>query len=290
MNRLLLSLLVLLLVSACNAGYGPREDHSEFTSAKLADDGETILFSYHRFFYRRASGFRAFPDGGIPKYETDINFLGTFNRKSGKLEILRREENRRWQPGQGNFNIQDVNGPFALVAQGGQLRGPFALDVQHLLVNWKQQRITDLDLEADLAAHDRDPYTIYLADPDGTLVFITSSLKEGETPNVHRQSGFVPEIWARTAAGEYLKVAASNHYEKVLDGDVIYWTPDPRNFMAFSLADRTTRVLPDYKHPSYQDVTEGARVASDRQRIEYGLKSGGHWSYQTLSLDPSRLN
>lgn len=285
--RIIFSAWCLVAAAACNAGYGPREDHSEFKSAKLAEDGDTVLFSYHRFLYRPASGFRAFPDGGIPKYETDINYLGIFNRKTGKVKILRREENRHWQPGQGNFTIQDVNGPFALVAQGGQVRGPFELDIRHLLVNWKQDRITDLDLEADLATLDRDPYHIYLAAPDGTLVLITSSVQEGKTPNIHRQSGFVSEIWARTAGGDYLEVAASNHYEKVENGEVIYWDPDTRDFLAFSLSDRTTRVLPDYRHPPYRDVTEGVSLSRDKQQIEYGKKTGGQWSYTALTVKPA---
>ncbi len=289
MKRGLLLSLFLLSAAACNAGYGPLQDYSQFKSAMLAGDGDTIVFSYHRFKYRPASGFRAFPDGGIPKYETDINFLGFYNRKTQKIDVLRREENRDWQPGQGNYAIQATNGDFALVAQGGQVRGPFAHDLKHILVDSTHRTLTDLDIGTELARYGRATGAIYLAASDGTLVFITPSLQQARTANVRHESGFVPEIWVRTPRGEYLKVAACNHYERVEQGDVIYWMPDTREFMAFSLVERTTRVLPNYRTPPYQDVTRGASLTSDRQGLQYGEKVNGQWSYQPLAMDPSKL-
>lgn len=283
-------LFLLTLLTACNAGYGPLEDHSEFTGAKLAGDGETVVFAFHRFLYRPATGLRAFPDGGIPKYETDINFLGLYNRGTQKLDILRREENRDWQPGQGNFAIQDINGPMALVTQGGQLRGPFTLDHRHILVDWRNRTLTDFDLEEDLARHDRDAYVVRLAAPDGTLVLTTSSVEEGETPNIHRRPGFEPELWVRTPGGEYLKVADSKHFEEVANGEVIYWDPETRDFFAFSPASRSTRVLPDYKQKSkLKDITEGVSLSRDRQHIEFGTKTGDQWTYKALPLKPDDI-
>jgi hypothetical protein len=290
MKRASLALLLLLPALACNAGYGPREDHSKFVSAKLAGDGDTVLFSFHRYLYRRATGFRAFPDGGIPKYETDINILGTYNRRNRKLDILRRETNRDWQPGQGNYTIHDINGDIALIAQGGQVRGPFAHDLKHILVDLKTGKLTDLDLKGDLAARGRDLGYLYLADAHGTLIFVTPSLQQAQASNPQRQPGYVPEIWARTPAGDYLKVATSNHYERVRNGEVIYWMPDTRDFMAFSLSTRNTRVLPGYKTPPYAgDVSRGVNLAPDRKSIQYGVKLGGSWQYQPLPLDSKQL-
>jgi hypothetical protein len=92
---------MLFLLASCNSGYGPLQDHSRFVSAKLADDRKRILFSYHHFTYRPAAGWRAFPDGGVPKYLKDVNLVGTYDLPRKKVTILRRENNRDWQPGSG---------------------------------------------------------------------------------------------------------------------------------------------------------------------------------------------
>ena len=64
----LLAICSLLLLTACNTGYGLLQDHSEFVSAKLAGDQRRVVFSAHHYAYRPASGWRAFPDGGVPDY------------------------------------------------------------------------------------------------------------------------------------------------------------------------------------------------------------------------------
>lgn len=145
MKRSLIALLLVFMTSACNAGYGPLQDYSEFVSARLADDNHTVVFTYHKYAYRPATGIRAFPDGGIPKYETDVNILGTYDVKTKKLDILRREKNVDWQHGSGLLTIQSTNGNYALIAQGGQLRGPFAMGTKHLLVEFKRGKIVELN-------------------------------------------------------------------------------------------------------------------------------------------------
>lgn len=289
MQKLLPRTLAIVMLVACNAGYGPLQDRSQFVSVRLADDGRTVLFSYHRFLYRPAAGIRAFPDGGIPKYETDVNFLGALDRPTGKVRILRREKNTDWQPGSGNFTVHSMNGPRALVSQGGQLRGPFALGVRFQLVDLDRGSIEDLDLKADLARHDRDTGQIYLADPDGTLVFITLSLAEAAASGPPRSPEPVPEIWVRTPRGDYMKAASNSHYERMIGGEVIYWEPSTRDFMAFSPRTKKTRKAPEYKIPPYQDVSVGVILASDRKSLEYGVKTGDQWRYEPLPVDTNDL-
>jgi len=289
MKRRLVAIGTLFIMASCHWGYGPLRDYSEFVSARLADDGRTGLFSFHRFAYRPASGWRAFPDGGIPKYVTDTNLLGTYDLQTRKIRILRREKNSQWQPGSGLFTIHAMNGDKALISQGGQLRGPFKLGVKYVLIDIKSGDATDLDLKADLAARERDSGEIYLADTDGTLVFVTLSLEEAKNSGAYRDRSLVPEIWVRTPNGDYVKAAVSAHYQVTRNGEVIYWEPSTRDFMAFSLRGRTTRKAPEFKVPEYKDVSMGVIGSSDRKDLEYGVKVSGQWRYEPLKIETSRL-
>jgi hypothetical protein len=287
-KQILLPLFGLLLICSCNPGYGPVQDHSEFVSAQLIPN-RRALFSFHRFAYRAAAGWRAFPDGGIPAYVADENVLGIYDLDTRKVDLLRRERNSTWQPGSGLFAIHAVKGTKALIAQGGQLRGPFQLGIRHLLVDFKKSQISELDLKSDLARRGRDLGQIYLADSEGTLVFITLSLDEARDPSAYRDGALVPEIWVRTPIGDYLKAAASAHYEKTLNGEVIYWEPTKREFMAFSIASREVHELPRYKVSGYADVREGVILSSDRKCLQFGVKVGDQWHYEATGLTAEML-
>jgi len=286
---------VLVLMTSCKAGYGPLEDHSAFVSAQLAEDNRTIVFSAHRFAYRAATSWRAFPDGGIPDYVTDVNLLGVYDLQTRNVNIIRREKNSEWQPDSGLFSILASKGSMALVSQGGQLRGePFRMEVKHFLIDFKTGNAEVLNLKADLARYGREFGYIYLVNPDGTLVFVTMSQKEAQeyhslNSSEYQNSGLVPEIWIRTVSGSYFKVASSAHYECVRNGEVIYWEPSTRDFMAFSVINRTTRKDPTFKEPGYEDVTKGVILSSDRKALEYGDKVDGQWKYERLDLKPNLL-
>ena len=280
----------LLLTASCHWGYGPLQDRSEFVSARLADDKHTVLFSFHRFAYRPAAGWRAFPDGGIPDYAKDINLLGTYGRRSRKMQILRREKNSRWQPGSGLFTIHSTKGYKALITQGGQLRGTFGLGVKYILLDFKRGESVDLDLKSDLAKRDRDAGQIYLVEEEGTLLFVTLSLEEAKDSSAYRNRQLVPEIWIRMPRGDYIKAADSAHYECTRNGEVIYWEPSTRDFMAFSIATHTTRKAPEFKPAGYEDVTTGVSLSSDKKGLEFGVKVNGTWRYEPIRLDPSGLS
>lgn len=283
MKATALALALGLLFTACGLGYGPREDHSQFTSAKLADDGNSILFTFHRFEYRRATGMRAFPDGGIPKYLTDEHVVGVYDRAAGKVRILKDEKNKRWQPGSGTYTIHSTRGSKILVAQGGQLRGAvYANDIRYLLADFVTGAVFDLDLKEDLALYGRDPGPIYLVDNAGTLLFETQSLGGA--------ADTVPELWVRLTTGDYVKVATTEHYETTRNGEVIYWVLDTRSFMAFSLATRTTRPAPEYKPAGFHDVTVGVILSSDRTYVEYGTKTNDVWTYTATGLTDKLLD
>jgi len=290
MKRTLIGISTLSLVTiSCQLGYGPLQDQSKFVSARLADDKRTVLFSFHRFAYRAATGWRAFPDGGIPNYVTDTNLLGTYDLEARKIKILRREKNSQWQPGSGQFTIHSANGTKALISQGGQLRGPFRLGVKFVLLDFQQGDATDVDLKSDLAQRGRDTGQIYLVDGEGTLVFVTLSPEQAKDPGAYRKSSAVPEIWVRTSRGEYVKAAVSAHYQCTRNGEVIYWEPSTRDFMAFSIANRTTRTATEFKVPDYEDVTQGVILSSDQKGLEFGVKANGQWKYESLDLKSGEL-
>ena len=289
MKRTLVVISTLILLTSCHLGYGPLQDHSKFVSARLADDKRTVLFSFHRFAYRAATGWRAFPDGGIPDYATDISLLGTFDLQTRAINILRRERNSQWQPGSGVFTIQSTKGYKALISQGGQLRGSFESGVKYVLLDFKLGDSTDADLKSDLAARGRDSGQIYLVDGEGTLVFVTLSLEEAKNSSSNRRSKLIPEIWVRTTDGKFMKAGASAHYECTRNGEVIYWEPSTRDFMAFSISNRTTRKAAEVKVAGFEDVTQGVILSSDRKGLEFGTKVNGQWKYESVGLDPSEL-
>lgn len=290
MRRILfLAIATLLLLTACNAGYGPLQDYSEFVNAKLAEDQRTVVFSAHHYTYRPANGWRAFPDGGIPDYVTDSNVLGTFDLQTQEIKIIRREKNSEWQPGSGNFFIIATQGSKALVSQGGQLRGPFAHGVKHLLIDFVTFDLEAIDLKGDLAERQRDTGYLYLVDNDGTLVFVTLSLEEAKDASAYHKGKHIPEIWVRTPAGEYFKVVASDHYKGVHHGELIYWEPATRDFMAFSIANRTTRAATEFREPGYVDVVTDISLSTDRKELQFGRKVADQWHYQPLALTLNEL-
>jgi hypothetical protein len=215
--------------------------------------------------------------------------LGTYDLQTQKVKILRREKNSQWQPGNGLFTIHSTKGSKALVSQGGQLRGPFKLGVNFVLVDFNLGKATHIDLKSDLARLGRDSGQIYLVDNDGTLVFVTLSVEESKASGAYRSNGPVPEIWIRTPGGDYAKAAVSAHYEGTKNGEVIYWEPSTRDFMAFSIANRTTRKAPEFKVAGYQDVTRGVILSSDQKGLQFGVKVNGQWKYEPLSLAPGEL-
>jgi len=289
MKQAIFSVWILVLLTSCGSGYGPLRDYSSFVSARLLDDKRSVLFTYHHFTYRPAAGWRAFPDGGIPRYVRDTSLIGVYDLSSRKVNILRREDNTDWQPGSGLYYIHAVNGDKALIAQGGQLRGPFKQGLNYLLLDLSLGSATPLDLKGDLARLGRDSGVIYLVDPDGTLLFITLPPAAVEDARADRKNNEDKEIWLRTAAGDYLKVAASSHYETVRNGEVIYWLPDTRQFQAFSIATRQTRPAPDFRHADYVDVTAGVILSPDKKGLEYGVKVNGVWQYRPLELTAQML-
>lgn len=279
------ALLRTLLLSFSLLGYGPVQDHSEFVSASLTENNRTVLFTFHRFMYKPAEGWRAFPDGGIPRYVEDVNIIAAYDLEAGSLKILHREKNTQWQPGSGLFSLQGIKATKALLIQGGQLRSGLQFHRRFVLLDLGSGQCDELELESDLAKYHCSPGQIYLVDGTGSLLFITSVAERTGTSG----AGQNPELWVRNSRGNYVKVTNSGLYECTREGEVIYWEPSSRTFKGFSIVTGQTRELPNYRTAANEDVTHGVIVSSDRRGLQVGEKVAGQWNYRPLEIKPGTL-
>lgn len=277
----------LLALAGCGplGSYAPRQDHSRFAAAALLGDG-SVLFSFSHLVYRPATGITAFPDGGVPRYLADESILGTFHPASGDVRILRREKNERWSQGQGRYGIQGVSGTMAVVNQGGQLRRDLARTlVEHWLVDAATGVMQRVDWEAALAERGLVADEVRILDGRGTLLFVTRPLGEGGRPRTSPDR----RLWARTAAGVFVEVAPTPHHERMLGDELVYWVPETRRFHAWHTVSGTTRELPGYRVPPYEDVTEGVTLDPGGGAVSFGRKSGDSWQYERLPLTAERV-
>ncbi len=278
---------LLLTSGGCifSCSYGPAQDQSRFEGAVLMPD-QTILFSFKHLVYRPAQGIAAFPDGGVPKYLKDEDVLGTFHVPSGALRILRRERNRRWTDGQGQYAIQRSRGTVALVTRAGQLRRDLAKTAyEDWLLDASTGTAEPLDWRGELAERGLEMTEMYMVDARGTMLFITKPLAVASG----RGADGDVWLWIRAPGGEYVRVARTSHYERMEGDDLVYWVPETRRFMAFNLLSRETRGLPGYRVPPFEDVVEGVSIETGGKRLLFGRKDAGGWEYAPLPLEPDRL-
>lgn len=282
--------LAALSLAACGCSFpgshGPAQDHSRFEGAALMPD-QTVLFSYKRLVYRPAKGIAAFPDGGIPKYLKDEDVLGAYHIPSDSLRILRREPNRRYTDGQGQFAIQRSKGTVALVTRGGQLRRDLAeIGYEDWLIDASTGAAQPLDWRTALPERGRAMTELYLVDGRGTLLFVTTPSPSPSKEAAERDVW----LWVRTFDGQYLPVAKTSHYEGMDGDDLIYWIPETRQFMAFDVLTHASRALPGYRVPPREDVVQGVSIETGGKRLLIGRNGGAGWEYAPLPLEPGRLD
>ena len=277
---------IMMLLCICCAGcqYGPKQDYGRFKSAALMQDGRMIVFTFHDLVYRPAKGFAAFPDGGIPKYIKDRSFLCTFERSTGKLIKLMEETNREWANGSGSLHIVTSRGNAVVVVQSGQKRRDLgAVLTRYHILNIETGKHDTFDLADDLRKHGRQTGPIYLGDDSGTLVIITPSehSDEGSKPS----GDGTPQIWVRRMGGHYLFAGESAHYQQTVNGDVIYWKPQDRQYYAFSIEKGKTRLLEGYRIPEQERVMQGVSVGNSGVNLEIGILGNNGWQYTPLPIN-----
>ncbi len=245
-----------------------------------------VLFSFKHLVYRPAAGITAFPDGGVPKYLKDEAVLATYHVPSGALNILRREPNRRWTDGQGQFTISRSKGRVALVSRGGQLRSDLStIATEDWLLDVSSGDFQPVDWRTALPARGLAMTGLYLVDERGTLLFVTVPAP----PAGKVRDETVAWLWIRTPGGHYIQVAQTSHYEGMAGDELIHWTPGTRRFKAFNVVTHETRDLPGYRVPPHEEVTKGVSVEADGHRLLLGRKGEGGWESEPIPLDPERL-
>lgn len=289
----------LLLLWLCLAGctYGPVRNMSHFESARLMEDGNTVAFSAHLFAYRPATGLAAFPDGGIPKYTLDRNVVGFFDIPSGQFTRVFDEANKEFSPGAGNFTIVHTAGDFALLARGGQTRRGYKRGQQEMLyqtylLDAKKSSLRELPVRRELAERGRAFGTFQALLPDGSLVMICPSLEEAERYRDWRNAEeVVPQIWLRRVDGTWQMVGATRHFERYVDGMLVWWEPQDRLYRFYRIEDRSLRTAPHWKdRPAYKHATRMAGEDPSGKQLRLGVMGEGGWDYTALPLTVDQLD
>ena len=283
-------ILSLSVLGACDQFfYEEATDNSKFISAKLMQN-DIVLFSYAHTAYRMAKGIAAFPDGGKAKYVVDNNILGTYKLKTDDISIIKNEKNMEWHGGSGNFTIILANGSKALISQSGQRKDTFKHMLRYWMVDVQSGSIEAIPLQSELQDLGRALGHMYMIRNDGTLLLISPSIEQkARTSNWSREASIVPELWVRYADGDYVKIGASRHYERMRGNEVIYWIPQTRQFKSFDLISRKNKYLAGYKYPPYEDVSIGVSIGDMGQTLELGHKRGGKWEYTPIAIDSEIL-
>lgn len=277
-------LALILAVAGCSAFYGPPFDGSRFVSAATALDGQAGVFTMKRLVYRPAAGLLAFPDGGVPRYLVDRNYLARYDFASGALTILHREDALRqdWLPGSSSFFVAAACGPKVIVRTSGQLKGSYASRSETWWYDLASGMREPLPLESELTERGVRLKYFYLIDPGGTLVLMTG--REGVEST--RNGGWV---LVRHPDGSYEVVGEVADYYGMRQGEIFYWSPQNR-FVAYRLGSGARRE-PDRSEyaglaadPRQRQADEPSLVAEQGEisHLVVGRRQGEGWHYEPL--------
>jgi len=280
-TRLALLITLVLSTAACGMyGYGPSEDRSRFVSARVTDDGAAVLITAKRLVYRPAAGWRAFPDGGIPRYITDENMVGVFHIDTRKTSVLHREKNTFWQDGQGEYGIYAMKGAKAVINQGGQKRSDYLPDARRFMLDIDNGDMEELSVKEDLAGRGRELGYFYMLGGDGTLLFVTPATGKPVNPNDFTGN----ELWLRLPDVRYAKVASEADYMGFEAGEVIYWTLGDRTIWAYDVSGGGRRRLEKYIPVSDPGKLLDSRISSDGRSVGLWVKDGDGWRFRERLL------
>jgi hypothetical protein len=287
---LITAVLIALLLPACGiVGYGPPQDHSAFVSTAATTDGAFGVFSHHRYVYRAATGMNAFPDGGIPRYDKDTDTLGVYEFATGKVRIVRSEENTYWQHGQGTFSITMTSNKKAVISQGGQRRSDSQMELRQYMLDIPSGEMNPLNIKDELDKIGRAPGYMYLVDDAGTLVLVTAP--RGERPDWVGVEANPKEVWIRHPDGSYEKAATVVHYYPTRDGLVHYFDFDQKKYLVYDPAAHESRTPPERYPPTwYTNKVYNLTVSpDDRNKLSVVVWNGGDWKYKDAGVSGEGL-
>jgi hypothetical protein len=272
-----LGLLPLVPLLACNWGYGASVDHATFASAVLHEDGARCVFALHDVVYRPAEGLRAFPDGGVPRYDVDRHKLGIVDVRTAKVTVLVDQNNRHWLQGHGGFHVTGVKGRSALVSQNGQRP-----DYEHDHLWWRLDLVSGaldkLPLHDELAAKSPALGRVAIADVDFTLILVT---RKGDDPQ---------EVWSRTADGALRRLAVTDHYYGTAEGQIWWYDTAAR---AGARTNYRTGETVHERRANFaiprEDPVRGCKARFDHRELILQDRIDGSWRDRTLPVKAAAL-
>lgn len=281
MKRLIILILSFIATGCSMAGYGPAVDYSRFVSVKLAGEGTAAVFTAQKLVYRPATGWRAFPDGGIPRYIEDEGIIGIYHLDSRTVRTIADEENKDWQDGQGQFFVSHANSKRAVITQSGQGRKDYLTQVRYFMLDIETARLTPMNIKEDFKDRGREVGYFYLLDDRSTLLFINQPL--GSTT----KEGASDDLWLRYPDGEYLKVASGADYNGFTGRELIYWSLNENQLYSFNIDNRTKEIKPrNFYVPMERDSTLDVRCSSPGgKRLEHWEKDAGQWRLKDTLMD-----
>lgn len=274
---------LLSLAAGCGWSHGPVRDNSRFVTAALTR-GHVAVFSFADVAYRPAQGVAAFPDGGQARYVRDENVIGTYDLETGVTKILRAEENDDYHHDSGHYTIVAAVDGAVLLSQGGQLRGPFAMELRWWLADLDSGEMLRLQLAGELAERGRSTGEVRLIDGNGTLLLTCPPLG-AEADRKRDGAAAGPELWLRRRSGEYVLVTRRGQVEAVEPSRIVIFVPDPRQLYEFDVASGATRTLARYTPPPYEQVTRGVSPTNSGAALSLSRRADdGSWNFTALPL------
>jgi hypothetical protein len=290
--RLLFPLL-LFLALGCSSMYGPPYDASRFQSAATALDGRVGVFTMKRLVYRPAAGILAFPDGGIPRYQIDRNYLGLYDFATGATRILLVENalKQDWLPGSSSFHVVTAYGPKVIIRTSGQIKKSYAFRSETWVYDLERETREPLPIDAELAARGRELKYFYLTDALGTLVVVAHAAGD---PAPQREKA--EHLLVRDPGGDYLEIGPMIDYYGLRSGELFYWSPEHR-LIAVDLATGRRReaarqeALGLSTDPKAGLAQEPSLVVQQGERSALAVerRHDGGWAYEPLPFTVAQV-
>lgn len=271
------SLFAISLLSACNLGYGAPVERARFGSAVLHEDGQRCVFALHDMVYRPAEGIRAFPDGGVPRYDVDRHKIGIVDIHTGAVTLLVDEKNRNWLQGHGGYHIAGVRGGWALVRQSGQ-RDDYEQDHRWLQLDLASGDFADLPLDDEIADRSLELSRPELVDGDFTLILVT---KKGDATQ---------QVWSRAGDGTLNHLATTDHYYGAAEGQVWWYDVVARASARTNYKNAKTirERRANFKMPR-NDPERVCKATFDGTSLIVQEKQGDTWQDRPLPVGASAL-